>query len=300
MRTTAKPRAKTPIAERAWVQRLRGFSATARERLEAAGVRARRGLLASGRTLVLVACVAGAIGLARLIEMHVKKSPAFATKVIEVDGTSHLSRETVLAAAGLAEGQNVFLVAPAEAEARLSRHPWIAHVDVERRLPSTYRVHVREHVPVALISLGSTYLLAEDGTVFKRVAVGDPVDLPLVTGVDRERFVSDRAYRASTVLQTVALFRGYQTAGLASRSIAELHLDATGDASLLVGRSDVRVSLGQSPFREKLSRLRQVFTRVDREHLDVEEIFLDQESRHDRVTVRLRGQAPATALASAH
>src|SRR5204863_5650980 len=105
--------------------------------------------------------------------------------------------------ARIALGQNVFDASPEEVRARLERHPWIAEAHVERRLPGTYRIEIRERRAIALLALGDVYLVAEDGAVFKRVEGDDPVDLPVITGVERDRFTSDRAFRTSILLEAV-------------------------------------------------------------------------------------------------
>src|SRR5688572_15464721 len=64
-------------------------------------LRIRKPLLWAGRVVVLCAVTAGAVATGRLLERHVRSSVAFATRDIEVTGLSRLSREQVLAAAGL-------------------------------------------------------------------------------------------------------------------------------------------------------------------------------------------------------
>ncbi|MBK8169997.1 MAG: FtsQ-type POTRA domain-containing protein [Sandaracinaceae bacterium] len=256
-------------------------------------------LIIAGRVLVVVACVTGTLALAHLVEKHVQTSASFATHTIEVTGAERLTRDEILAAAGLQEGQNVFVRGPEEAAARLMDHPWIASAEVERHLPSSFNVRIVERRPVALLALGSLYLVSDDGVVFKRVASHDPVDLPVVTGVDRTHFTEDRAYRTSLLLEVVALLHDYRGAGLYQRQpIAEMHLEGDGSISLYVGDDAMLVRLGKAPFRDKLSRLRDVLTRLERRRAAAAYVYLDNERRPDRVTVRLRdGSENATEIA---
>ncbi len=288
------------VDARASLTGLRASFLSLREKLAARGFLSKRALEEGGRWLVVGACAAGSVGLARLVETHVRKSPAFATKVLTVEGGSHLDRAAILAAAGLREGQNVFELSPSDVEARLAAHPWIAEADVERRLPATYRISIREQKPVAVLALDELYFVADDGTVFKRVADGDPVDLPVVTGIEKERFLGDRTYRASVMLEVVALLHLYASMGLdRGHPIEEVHVESAGAVVLHVGERAVEVRLGEAPFRQKLSRLRQVYARLEREHLSATHLFLDNESRSDRVTVRLETDAaPSEALAN--
>jgi len=167
---------------------------------------------------------------------------------------------------------------------------------VSRRLPDSFAVTVREHHAVAVIALtktdddpGGLYLIAEDGTVFKRVGEGDPVDLPVVTGVDRGRFIRDLAFRTRVVLEVVALLHDYRGAGLWRREpIGEIHVESNDGLSLYVGDDALHVRLGRGPYRQKLRRLRRVLDRLGEQESRAAYVYLDNVRRPDRVTVRLR------------
>ncbi len=260
--------------------------------------RARRPALVAFRVTLAAAVVAGAVAVARLVERHVRTSPAFATSVIDVRGAERLARDEILETAALGIGQNVFDVSPEEARGRLERHPWIASAEVSRRLPGTFVVDVREHHPVAVLSLaqgegepGGLYLVADDGTVFKRVADGDPVDQPVVTGLGRERFVRDRAWRASVLLEIVALLDDWRGAGLYRREpISEIHVEPDDGLTLYTGASGaatMEVRLGRGPYRQKLTRLRRVLDELSSDSARPEYVYLDNVRRPDRVTVRV-------------
>ena len=252
--------------------------------------------LAAGRVLALALFVAGVVALVRLIDRHVRSSPAFALSEATVEGNERLSDEEVLEVAGLQIGANVFDSSPQEVKARLEGHPWVMRAVAERRLPGSFVIQLREHEAVAVVvmdgtddSSGAMYLLGEDGTLFKRVSPNDTVDLPVVTGIDAARLSADEVWRESVLLGIVALFHDYRGAGLWRRSpIAEVHVEADDGLSLYVDEDPVYVRLGRGPFREKLHRLRRVFDRLTAEKTPPAYVFLDNVRRPDRVTVRLR------------
>ncbi len=246
---------------------------------------------AAGQALVVLACIAGSVAVARLVERHVRTSPAFATRTVRVEGRARLSEREVLEAAGLAVGRNAFETSPEQAAERLRDHPWIASAHVERRLPGSFVVQLRERRAVAVLALGALYLVGEDGAVFKRVAVGDPVDLPVITGVERERFTVDRAWRTSLLLEVVAMLHDWRGAGLQrSAPVGEVHVETDGGLSLYVGSDALHARLGRGPFREKLSRLRRVLERLAQDHQKAAYVYLDNVRHPDRVTVRLVGE----------
>jgi cell division protein FtsQ len=257
--------------------------------MRAAYERCKRPLAWLARGLVLIAVTAGAVAGGRLLEQHVRSAEGFATREIEVTGLARLSRAEVLAAAGLALGQNVFEVSPEQARARLLAQPWIADATVTRRLPGTYRIGVREQQPAALLQLEALYLVSEDGSVFKRAEPADPVDLPIITGVDPEHFRSDLAFRTAVLVNAIALLHDYRDVGLWRREpVAEIHSESDDAFSLYVGNDSMLVRLGERPFRKKLRRLRGILDELRDDATRPAYVYLDNVRRPDRVAVRLR------------
>jgi len=233
--------------------------------------------------------VAGAVAGGRLIERHVRTSKSFATQVITLEGIQRLGRDEVLREAGLGIGKKVFDVSAKTAQRNLLKHPWIATATVVRRLPGTYRVTISERQAVALLSMGDLYLVADDGTVFKPLGDGDPFDLPIITGVDRDVFTSDRDFRISIINDLVGLLDDYARVGLLRREkIAEIHLQSDRGVSLYIGSDATQVRLGRAPFLGKLRRLKKVLDRLEKKQSRAYYVYLDNVRRPDRVTVKLR------------
>lgn len=251
---------------------------------------ARRIVLGTLKLVAVLACIAGAIAVGRLTRDYVRTSPAFAIATIELEGRARLEESEVLRAAGLAIGTNVFELAPEDVRARLERHPWIASAEVERRLPGTFRLRIVERTPSLVLALGpSLYLVDEGGSVFKEVAPGDPVDLPIVSGIERERFLRERAWRTALLSEIDVLLDDWRAAGLWRREpIAEIHVEADDGLVLHVGEDAMEVRLGRAPFLPKLRKLRRVLDRLDAESSRALYVHLDNVRRPDRVVVRLR------------
>ncbi|MFW5875219.1 MAG: cell division protein FtsQ/DivIB [Myxococcota bacterium] len=269
---------------------LRQRMRVARERATAAWARVKGPAVVAGKLVLALIIAVGAVGVGKLVERHLRTSPAFAARDLTVEGAERLSEDRVLGAAGLARGQNVFEVAPDEARERLEGHPWIADASVDRRLPDTLRVTVREHRPAALMALdGVVYLVSEEGRAFKRAGAGDPSDLPVITGVDRSRFVSDARWRSKILREVVTVLHDYQGAGLWRREpIGEVHVEPDDGLSLYIGSDATLVRLGRGPYRRTLSKLRRVIDRLEAKDAEAAYVYLDNVRRPDRVTVKLR------------
>jgi cell division protein FtsQ len=243
----------------------------------------------SGRLVLLCALGAGAVAAGRLLEQHVRTAEAFATVEIALAGNERLSRDHVLEVAGLSLGVNVFERSPEEAREALLADPWVADAEVVRRLPGSYRIELRERRPAAVLALERPYLVADDGSVFKQLEPGDPADLPVITGVDPERFRADQELRTSLLVSAVALLHDYRDVGLWRREpIAEIHVEDGGGFTLYVGADAALVRLGERPFRKKLRRFRGILDELRTEKSRPAYVYLDNVRRPDRVTVRLR------------
>jgi len=271
------------------------------------GARLKRPALIFARIVGACMAIAGLWAVGRLLQHHLTNSPAFAIETIEIEGLSRVERAELLEASGIDLGKNVFALSPEAVRARLLDHPWFAEVAVTRKLPGRFDIKVREREPVALLLVeacgpedgqsedplcdepSSLYLVSEEGHVFKRLEGEDPIDLPVITGADRRRFGAGSEFQRGVLLEAVALLSAYRSAGLAQRlPIGEIHIEANDALSVYVGEELTLVRLGHSPFDQKLRRMKKVFDRLENERASAEYVYLDNERRPDRVTVRLR------------
>jgi len=289
-RVIPKPGASTEAPPRLGRRgRLRVWFAEVRGRFEATLERLRRAAVWAGRAAAVIGAIAASVALFRVLERHVRTSAAFATTAIEVEGEARLGEAEVAALAGLALGRNVFEKAPDDARRALLQSPWVAEAEVRRRLPGTWSLRIRERVPVAVLALEGAWLVADDGVVFKPVEPGDPVDLPVITGLERVRLTSDRAYRTRILLAAVAILAEWRGAGLLRREpLSEIHVESDDALTLRIGDDATEVRLGAGPYRDKLARLRRVLDELGRRHARPAYVYLDNVRRPDRVTVRVR------------
>jgi cell division protein FtsQ len=284
-----RPSAEPPPAERPSASPRRPIGARVRAAAAHIGARLRGPATKVGKAALVVLAVAGAVALYRVVDRWVRTAPEFAITEITVEGEARIEPAELLAIADVAVGDNVFSRSPEAIRLALLDHPWIADATVARRLPGTLRITVREHEPAALLVVGDIYLVSDDGIVIKPAEAGDPTDLPVITGVDRGRFVRDLGYRTQLLTTVVALISEYRTAGLGARAeLGEIHVEPTDELTIFVGDEAMEVRLGEGPYRRKLERLSRVLDELRREEARAAYVFLDNVRRPDRVTVRLR------------
>jgi cell division protein FtsQ len=220
---------------------------------------------------------------------YVMTSPRFAVTDIEVVGSERRAPDAVSAESGISVGANVFALDLDAARAKILADPWIAEATLARRLPGTILVQITERKAAALVALGDTFLVTSQGEPFKRVEPGDPVDLPLVTGLRPEDLADDREGATRTIRRAIDLAAEYEASALSRRSpLEEVHASADGTFTIVVGRSAIELVLGGPPFRRKLDQAARVVAELDKRGAKADAIMLDNDERPERVVVRMR------------
>jgi cell division protein FtsQ len=250
-----------------------------------------------GRLALATAISVGLFGGAWYVREWAISTHHFAVRQIAFAGLTRVSDGELLKLAGLTPGQNLLALDLEAMERAIATHPWVRSVEVSRRLPSSISVAVEEHVAVALVSLGELYLLDRQGNPFRRVQPGDPLNLPLVTGVDRDAYVVDPAREAARVAEGLDVADAYLSARSAKRwPLSEVRLDSMG-VTLVTGDGGQELRLGRGDTKEKLARLSQVREELDSRSLQADVIHLDNRARPGWVAVRPAGlPAPKVSL----
>jgi cell division protein FtsQ len=220
---------------------------------------------------------------------HILASPRFAVGTITVTGAHHRSAEELEREAGIAKGMNVFSLDLGRARAKLLADPWIETAGLTTHLPGTVLLEVKEREAVAVVTFPEAYLASRDGRVFKKVEVGDPIDLPVVTGLSSQTLFDDREGTARTIVRALDLASEYEHGPLAARApLEEIHVGNGGELTLVIGKDGVSVALGRAPFRRKLEETVRVFAELDKRGAHASLVMLDDEARPERVVVRTR------------
>ncbi len=251
--------------------------------VRAHGASVGKGLLA---TLLTVGLVWGGVE----VRAWALASPSFQLRQVSFTGLARASRAELVRLSGLAAGQNLFALDVGALERAMHQHPWVREVEVSRHFPAAVAVRVVEHAPAAMVVLGELYVLDEVGEPFKRVTPGDGLDLPLVTGVEREEYVKDEAgvrARLRAALEVVRAYGALQP-GRHER-LSEVRLE--GEALVLVTMAGQQVRLGEGEAEAKLSRLERVRRELSSRGLAAEVIHLDNRARPGWVAVKLSNPA---------
>jgi cell division protein FtsQ len=257
-------------------------------RKEGAAARLRAAALRVLKVLFVVALAVGGAFAAVGGQSWLRKTEHFAISRITVTGNARATRAALLERARLSVGQNLFAIDLERARQSLAAHPWVASAEVCRRLPNALEITVVERQSAAVLALGELYLVDSEGEPFKRLQAEDGVDLPLVTGLDREAFEGKNARGKERVqLALLAIAAWQRSAGGKPEALSEARLGAEGVT--LVAASGLEVRVGDEDFDSRLSRLARVRAELQQRSLTAQVVRLDNRARPGWVAVQLSG-----------
>jgi cell division protein FtsQ len=202
---------------------------------------------------------------------------------IALAGQFHVSKEEVLATAGVTGRSSLLFLDVEEARERLKTNPWIADANVLKLYPGELQIRVTERVAFALWQKGGRVsVIADDGTVLEPYVAPTLIRLPLVVGAGADTRAKDFLALLDRYPQMRAFVRA---AVLVGERRWNLRL-----------KNGIDVRLPESDVASGLERL----VALDREkNLITRDIVAIDLRLPDRVTVRLSdaaAQARAEAL----
>ena len=108
-------------------------------------------------------------------------------ETVALTGNQHVSREEVLAIAGISGTTSLLFLDVEEARERLKGSPWIADATVLKLYPRELQITVKEREAFALWQkAGAVSVIADDGTVLEPYVAPRLLRLPLVVGIGAE------------------------------------------------------------------------------------------------------------------
>lgn len=116
----------------------------------------------------------------------------FRIEAVALSGQRQITREEILATAGVTGRTSLLFLDALDARERLTSNPWIADATVLKLYPGRLQIGITERRPFALWQKdGRVSVIAEDGTVLEPYVARRFVRLPLVVGAGAERKAKD-------------------------------------------------------------------------------------------------------------
>lgn len=239
---------------------------------------------ASTAAWVAGTCLVLALGIG--LTYWIRNHSVFHLKHLQWHGLSKLSSDQLTHVAGLNANISVVALSEGTLRTRLLRHPWVSAVHIEKRLPDTLIIQVRERYPVALLKLTDReQWLTSDAQIVTQAPPFVVDDLPEVSGMHPTLWQHDVAYRTALLMTTLSMLKDHARWADESEAIASL-VWATDDSAELQLLDGTKVFLGQGPYSEKISRLVTLQRSTAACHAQPRTVFLDHDQRPDWATLR--------------
>jgi cell division protein FtsQ len=213
-------------------------------------------------------------GLAEIRDM-VGSAAGFRIAAIALSGNRQITREEILATAGITGRTSLLFFDVEVARRKLKANPWIADAQVLKLYPDRLQVSITERQPFALWQInGKVSVVAEDGTVLEPYVARRFTRLPFVVG----RHAHTRAKAFLTKLDQFPAIRDQVRASIL---VAERHWTLR-----LRNGMDVRL-----PEADIAGALQQLVALDNEKRLLSRDILAVDLRLPDRVTVRLSADA---------
>jgi len=229
--------------------------------------RRKRVLVARKRKVTRVAFAAVRLGLLvgvvtfLVVDVHgyMYSSPRFSISHIAVEGNVHVTAREVIAASGIAEGQNIFRSSLTGTASAIRKIPWVRDARVRRRLPDQIEIEIAERAPVALVLSREIFLMDETGKVVAGYDKSEGIDAPFITSRHLGPLKPGDNVSAEGIEDAIKIVRLMGSTGVAgSIAISEINIDDPSNIVMIAGRSGANIFLGAGDLEGKLWRLARV------------------------------------------
>ena len=222
-------------------------------------------LAAASRIVGAIALLASASLLLIFAYDLLLQSRYFEAERITVAGCERLSRQEVIAQAGLRQGINTLAVNLSVARKRLLAHPWIADAKVRREFPGALHIRVQEERPVAIVSIDRPWLVNEYGNVFKAASKAEADGLPIVSGLSYVDLptAGSPAGDAFRAVMTIFELGNRDGTPLPSRQIDQITVDRDLGLTIIAFGGQKSIRMGYGDYAVKYDRLQHLIRYLD-------------------------------------
>ncbi|PLX92060.1 MAG: hypothetical protein C0620_09710 [Desulfuromonas sp.] len=214
--------------------------------------------------VLILCCTVLIVSGASLLMNMVSNSDHFRVETIEVIGNHKLTDQDVIDLSDIRQGVRTFDLDLEIIGQKLAENDWIQHAVVERKLPRGIVIRLREREAVFIINLDYLFYVDHSGEIFKVLRAGDPLNYPLVSGLDRQQLL-DEPQHSRQQLQQVAtlidLLAQRQVFNL--QELSQIRIDQKEGLILYTRLYGVPIKIGHDMFADKLDRLEKIYPELE-------------------------------------
>ena len=208
----------------------------------------------------------------------------FRVKTIDVSSSKRLSRDEILAMAGVEPGRDLLKMNLKRMGEQISQNPWVETVRIRRYYPDGLSIAIVEREPLAVVNMGFFYYLDKKGAVFKVLNQGDRLDFPVITGFSEEDLSSDPVGSKEALQNTCELLKILREKGaFILADVSEIHYDKGYGFTLFTASGGLPVKIGAADFSSKIERFAKVYQELMAQKANLHYIDLDY---NDKIIVK--------------
>ena len=235
-------------------------------------------ILLGFKLMALVAAVAAISVFFILVHDILTQCDYFKISRLTIEGAQRLSKKEIARQARIGAGVNILAVNLSLVRKRLLAHPWIAEAGVSREIPSGLSIRIKEHTPLAVVDVGQKFLINQSGEIFKAWDASDPVELPVVNGLNvldlppvygqidpsESEYPRGRTAPFEAVMKVLGLGR-QQGSILPNRAIRQIRVDRQIGLTLYAFDRIKTINLGYDDYDGKYHMLGKLFSYLKRQ-----------------------------------
>jgi len=191
------------------------------------------------------------------VVFYLRTSPRFEVQKLSVSGARRVPENQVIAKAGFEIGTNIFRVNLDEMRDRVEKIGWVRSAAVQRILPDQIVIRIVEREPIGLTRIkGAIYQFDIDGKILDP----DPASgssFPILDGLR----LGDR----KTNVRKVETYRSVLQE-LDQTSLSEIHINDSGEVTVVSANDPVLINLGVSDFRNRWVRYLQLKPQIQQQY----------------------------------
>lgn len=202
----------------------------------------------------------------------------FALQKIVVSGDpKSLTEAEIVHRSGVQLGTNLFKIKVQEVQFRLQQHPYFKAVSVQRQIPHTLVLEIREHLPEFVLNAGRLYYVDHDGEIFKDITDSDESrDLVVLSGFSDEIILTDPQGSREAMRAAAQLKKLFREAPFGEElGLSEIHYEKNIGFTLYPEKKKYSIKVGLKDFPEKIKKFEEIWDKVQKTSSRISSIDLN-------------------------
>lgn len=210
-------------------------------------------------------------------------SPIFNIKKVEVKSNSKLTYEQILSLSGIKLNDNTFKYSKSSISKNIKQNAYIEQVKINRKLPDTLKITVKERVPKFMLIFGNAYVYINNQGYILEIS-NENINLPIIKGyktIEQDIVVGNRLSNEDLEsLSVVIKILEFAESEEIAKKITQINIEEKNDYQIIMDSEKKTIHLGDCSMLE--TRMLWIKTTIN-ETKDLEgDIFINMNLNNER------------------